>query len=315
MEDSMNGYRLLEPFQNRNAGFSRWTSAQSKGKIYFLKEFMNPVYPDEETLDEKMVRERVKTCLKYEEKKRRLYEMIDIVSDGNLISIQEFFRYSSHYYIATEFIESEMLTFKEIAVLPLVDKLLLCSTIAHGISRLHQAHIVHADIKKENILLKRSVTGKIIAKVIDFDCSFFENIQPESGEELGGDMVYLAPEACRFICGEKVDITTKIDVFALGILFHQYFTGELPYYDKENYFYAHEAVLDGGKLEVSDKIPKQYKDVIVRMLEPEPLQRIDMKEVFQIFSGNKITEKCSQCGAVLHPKARFCSKCGAEVAQ
>ena len=47
MEDVMNEYELLAPFQNKNAGFSRWTYAVKDKKAYFLKEFLNPVYPME----------------------------------------------------------------------------------------------------------------------------------------------------------------------------------------------------------------------------------------------------------------------------
>lgn len=71
-----------------------------------------------------------------------------------------------------------------------------------------------------------------------------DNDPPKYEDELGGDQVYLAPEACKFMCGEPVELTCKIDVFSLGIIFHQILAGVLPWFDSEQYDYVFEAVLD-----------------------------------------------------------------------
>ena len=47
MSEMINGYELLQPLQNQNAGFCKWTFVRRYGHEYFLKEFVDPVYPEE----------------------------------------------------------------------------------------------------------------------------------------------------------------------------------------------------------------------------------------------------------------------------
>lgn len=281
MAEMLSSYKLLGSFQNQDAGFSRWTKAASRGRQYFLKEFMNPKYPDQESLKESLRKTRIKECEAFEIEKRNLYSAINKASDGNLVRIADFFRGDSHYYMSTEWVESCDLTFEEISRMGLKEKLILCRTAAHSIAALHSAGIAHSDIKNTNVIVHKSIGGKLVAKIIDYDCSFFENSPPDNEDDLGGDQVYLSPEACMFFCGEDVKLSCKMDVFALGLLFHQYWTGELPYFDKNEYEYAHEAVLDDVVLKSdSADIPNVVGNIIDRMLLKNADQRISAREVY-----------------------------------
>ena len=281
----MNGYTLLNPFQNEDAGFSRWTLATKGEKEYFLKEFLDPIYPIEESLSEKLRLDRIHTCEEYEKIKRKMYESVNNASDGNLVRIIEFFRYDSHYYIATEKIERKKLTMKEVASLPMEDKILLCKSIAHSMMCLHNAGIVHSDIKEGNVLLKETTTGRLIGKIIDFDACFFENNPPDNEDDLGGDQVYLAPESCQFLFGDSIRLNRKIDVFALGLLFHQYLTGEMPGFNTNEYDYAHEAVLDDNDLVLSVELPSELRQLIQNMLSVNPKERPKMETVYDILTN------------------------------
>ena len=278
----MNGYELLEPFQNKNAGFSRWTYAIKENKEYFLKEFLNPVYPREKSISSDLRKRCMRDCEEYQLKKKHLYEEVNNVSDGNLVRIFEFFRCDSHYYISTEKIQECKNYFKDIAEKSLEDRILLCKTVAHSVKKLHQAHIVHADIKDSNILIKQTETGKLIGKIIDYDCSFFEDDPPQDEDELGGDQVYLAPEACQFICGDSVQLTCKMDVFALGILFHQYLTGVMPIFDTDEYKYIFEVVLEEQPVQVSDALTLELQEMLTGMLEKDSEKRLSIEEVYEV---------------------------------
>ena len=297
MGEVLNGYELLEPFQNKDAGFSRWAYARKDGKEYFIKEFLDPIYPIEESLSEDLRKRRIRDCEKYEIRKKQLYEAVKDASDGNLVTVSEFFRFDSHYYVSTLRIGSEKISPETVKDISTEDKILLCKALSHSMMKLHEVHVVHSDIKADNILLKRTETGKLIGKIIDFDCSFFEDAPPQYEDELGGDQVYLAPESCLFICGSPEKIDCKADVFSLGLLFHQYFAGSLPQFDLTEYDYAHEAILDNQKLELSEDIPLEIKNIIEPMLEGDPSCRISMKEVFEAFckldqnSGNEEKEE------------------------
>lgn len=285
MSEVINEYVLRSPLQNQNAGFSRWTFADRRGKKYFIKEFLDPVYPDEVSLSEKMRKRRIDDCKIYEEKKTALYKAINEASDGNLVRIQDFFRCNSHYYITTASIENEVKDLSEVLKYSLIKRLLLCLTASHSIMKLHERGIVHADIKADNILIRKTLSDNLVAKIVDFDCSFFVKNPPEYDDELGGDQVYLSPEACLFVCGEEVNLTEKMDVFSLGILFHQYLTGELPKFDDE-YDYAHEALLDDKELTLSSALSPQLKTMISAMVMRDAEKRISSSAVFEVL--NKI---------------------------
>ena len=292
MNEIMNQYELLAPFQNKNAGFSRWTYAIKNGKKYFLKEFLNPVYPTDDALSDELRKQRIYDCVAYEGKKRRLYKAINNASHGNLVRIEEFFRYDNHYYIATERIIDTKIAIKAIPAVSFDNRLMICKSIAFEMMNLHRAGIVHADIKEDNILIKVThPKGKLIGKIIDMDASFFESDPPKYEEDLVCDQVYMAPEACQFICGEPVKLTCKMDVFSLGILFHQYLTGKLPDYDLNEYDYAYEAVLDDQKLQVSAGVPFLLQEMINGMLECEPEKRMSMDTVYSILCAVDMGEK------------------------
>lgn len=286
MNKTINKYELKAPLQNHNAGFSRWTIASRASHLFFLKEFLNPKYPDDHTLQEDLRMTRIRECAQYEREKARLYAAVNEASDGNLVRIIEFFRENSHYYITTRWVESMTMSFQDIARLDMKDKLLLCRTAAHSIAALHDKGIVHADIKDTNVLVHKTREGLLVTKIVDFDSSFFEGMSPEDEEDLGGDQVYLSPEACLFFCGEEVRLTCKMDVFALGLLFHQFLTGELPYFDGSSYDYAHEAVLDDFVLRVdSPYIPIPVRTIIEHMLLKDAERRISARETYFLLTA------------------------------
>ena len=278
--EKVNEYILDEPFQAKDAGTSRWTFAKKNGQAYFIKEFINPVFPvNPEVLSPGLIKEKVDECRAFENRQRYIYSRISDLSDGHLVRILDFFRRDSHYYITTEKVDSSNISLSEISELPFDVKICLCRGLAHGLMLLHSAKIVHADIKATNVLIKKLPNGRLSGKIIDFDCAFFEK-QKIGEEELGGDFVYLSPEACRFMFGEEVDLTCKMDVFSLGLLFHQYLSGTMPEFDKDEYDYAHVALLEGQKLKLSDKIPLRCRELIEHMLVVDPKERYDMLQVF-----------------------------------
>jgi serine/threonine protein kinase len=104
----------------------------------------------------------------------------------------------------------------------------ICSALEYA----HERNIVHRDIKPENILLTRSGQVKIadfgLAKLIDNSAS--ETSPVSVSESLGlaattiaGTPAYMAPEQAH---GNVVD--HRADIYALGVVFYQLITGELP---------------------------------------------------------------------------------------
>ena len=272
-------YVLLEPWRNTNSGNARWSFARKNGRTYFIKEFLTPVFPNTDAISKDVLEKKRAICFSYYSKKRELYQHIANSATGNLVLISDFFLYNTKYYITTEKIEEAKVSAESICNESTEKKHLLLKILAFSLMRLHENGVVHADLKPNNVLIKRSETGNLIAKIIDYDGSYLVGQQPSS-EDVQGDLPYLAPETCRYMFGEEVKLTQKVDVFAAGLLFHLYLTGVLPAVDPE-YDYVHEALLEGGKVYLSSKLPRKYAELIRGMIASEPENRPDMKTVLE----------------------------------
>jgi serine/threonine protein kinase len=280
-------YTLLEPWRNTNSGNARWSFATKNAQTFFIKEFLSPVFPEKGVLSPEAEAAKRKICFNYYRKKNELYKKIEASATGNLVLIKDFFLCGTKYYVTTEKIEQCNLTAEKIVSVPEEKKLLLLKILAFSLSKLHENGVVHADLKPTNVLIKLSETGQVVAKIIDFDGSYLEGDQPKP-DDVQGDQIYYAPETCRYVFGEDVKLTTKVDVFACGLLFHLYLTGALPKI-KPEYDYMYEALLDDSELTLSPKLSKQYAELIRSMLSREPEDRPTMEQVLEQLKEIKIS--------------------------
>ena len=85
-----------------------------------------------------------------------------------------------------------------------------------GLKSLHSKHIVHLDIKPENILYSRSNRYKIA------DLGLSRLAIRSKGEDLiEGDCRYLAPELLNDVTEDYTPDLTKADIFSLGVTFYE----------------------------------------------------------------------------------------------
>lgn len=282
-------YTKTTEFSNKDAGSSKWCFATCNGQEYFIKEFLEPKYPenDTESSPEKRAK-KIQKCRDFENKKTEIYRTINNRADENAVYIAEFFRVDSKYYIAMPRVKAQNTSIAEIARLPIESKCRICAGIAHSVGRLHEGRFVHSDIKHSNILFEQSPMRKLVPKLIDYDAGFLETNPPTHPEEIAGDQVYFSPEAWKAMMGEKAKLTCKLDVFALGVLFHQYFTGKVPKYDEKKFSCAGEAVAQGGTLDVSWEMPVDIHWIIWQMLSPKPAERPALQEVYSVLTKNKM---------------------------
>lgn len=274
-------YEQITKLGNENAGTCFWCYALRGGQEYFLKEFPEPKHPvsDSEATPKQVARKLAK-CEAFEKEKTRIYQAVNNSSDGNAVRVTDFFRVGAKYYMAMPRVKAVDMEIEDVAKLPEHVKRRICTVIAHALAQLHSVHFVHSDIKHSNVMFVHSRTHELTAKLIDYDAGFFEDTPPRCCEEVKGDQNYYSPEAIVVMYGGEAVLTCKLDVFALGILFHQYYTGEFPKFDSKQYSCVGEAVVSGGKIEVSWDMPEDIHRLICRMLEAYPEERPSSQEVF-----------------------------------
>lgn len=280
----LNGYRVPGEFTTNKAGLSRWAYCEKEGREFFIKEFLTPVYPEyTEELSPRIVERKQKICDRFFSERSRFYHALGNCRTGNNMVVLSFFREGSHYYIVTEKVDALDAGPAFVAMLGDEQKLTLIRALLYSVAALHRQKIVHADLKPDNVLLKPTTDGFYTAKIIDFDAGFFSGQEPE---EVQGDFVYTAPETFLKMQGEASGLTGKIDVFALGLLIHQYWTGKLPVFPSD-YQYAFEAVLNGEELRMDPGLPERLRAVLAGMLERDPEQRISAEEALMRL-GNRL---------------------------
>lgn len=93
----------------------------------------------------------------------------------------------------------------------------LTSAVQHA----HENHIIHRDIKPQNVLVKDDGT----VKITDFGIALAHDaVQLTQNDAVLGSAHYLAPETTR---GEPA--TNQIDIYALGIVFYELLSGSVPF--------------------------------------------------------------------------------------
>lgn len=296
MSEYINGYRLLAPLSTNNAGMCRWGFAERDGREFFIKEFLSPKYPvNTEKLSEAIVQGMRAQALAYYGRRRRFYDELYDCRTGNVVVVQDFFRSGACYYAVSERIRGPFLGIGEIARLTEEKKRTLCKAVLYSIGKIHEHGIVHSDIKPDNIIVKQTSAGFCTAKLIDFDASFFYY---EAPDEIEGDQVYFSPEALLHNAEEEAEMSVKMDIFALGLLFHQYWSGDLPVFDRSEYSSASDALLDGAELKLSPVIPADIRGLIRRMLSLDPAERPDAKSAWEMVAGEPVVP-------VTEPKKSF----------
>ncbi len=278
-------YTLIGELKNDDSGYAKWGFCRKGRKEFFIKEFLSPVYPpDDAPFSLEQIERKRSVCVEFEKRKQELYNKLIDCSTGNIVFIENFFRHDSKYYIVTEKVESDKLDVSDISeIFTPEQKEILVKVLCYNVSHLHSHGVVHGDIKPNNVMIKQT-KGGYTAKLIDFDSSFLES-SPPSFDDLQGDMVYFAPESFMLLANEEGKINRKVDVFALGLLFHEYYTGKPPSFDRKKYDYAFEAVLDGAELKIFKSIPDKIAKQISLMLSKNPESRPELKNVFEAISN------------------------------
>jgi serine/threonine protein kinase len=274
--DMLRGYRLLGDFRVVGAGLSEWTFAEQGGRIYFVKRFLSPTYPDDAAPGSPKTKARKRErCAAFEAHHRGIQVAMAPLTTygGNLIATLDFFREGAKYYKVTEKVDLAGLAPEDVAGLDFRAQLVLLKTVAHSLKILHDLKIVHSDLKPSNVLIKRTELG-YTTKLIDFDSSYIVGTPPPP-EDIVGTMTHYSPELVRYIQGaaHPGELTQASDIFALGLIYTEYLTGSLPPFDP-THPQAALAALHGERLRVTtERAPEEVRHLVERMMLHDPAAR------------------------------------------
>lgn len=274
---NINGYQLLKEWST--SGSCRWSYAQKDGQQWFVKQFMSPKYKrTEDGISPKKVEQSHVRCEAFRKTQEELYKRVKAANTGNIVPIDDFFSFKSMFYAVSERVDISSISVTDVSQMAHAQKMILLKVLTHSLNSLHKQGVVHADLKPDNILIKKTKTGYTL-KLIDFDASFLES-NPRRGEKICFDVRFVAPETMVACDDESVTLNRKIDIFALGLLFHLYYTGSMPAIPKD-YRSTYDAVSRGVVPTIAAHIPNWLQKLIRDMLGPDPGMRPDSEQIFQ----------------------------------
>lgn len=102
--------------------------------------------------------------------------------------------------------------------------------VLDAVDEAHKAHVVHRDLKPDNIILGRDSRGRLMPMVTDFGIAkmLLEEEASKKKTRAGarmGTLLYMSPEQIRG--AEEVD--ARSDIFALGAILYEAVTGRLAF--------------------------------------------------------------------------------------
>lgn len=210
----------------------------------------------------------------------------------NICGIYDFIEQPDADYLVLEYLSGQSLHSMMEQRLDHEQKLQIACTLARVLAATHAVNIIHRDLKPENVM----VTEEGVVKVLDFglarslDEEALPHLSPDemaeakergwddsgsgsstgSGSGLGqtvGTLLYMSPEQANGEAG-----STRSDLYSLGVMLYQLFTGKLPYRRSHSPAQLVFQVATGKTIPVASRAPNLDSDLaqlIERLLSPE----------------------------------------------
>jgi serine/threonine protein kinase len=231
------------------------------------------------TLDEvvaiKILRPDFASDPKMAERFKSEIRMARKIRHKNVCAIHDFGEDRGVLYISMEYIAGTDLKqrLRQGAPFPSEEALSISIQVADGLAAVHDAGIVHRDLKTPNIMLDSHGT----ARLMDFGIA--KQVGVESTLTATGNIVgtpeYMSPEQAQ---GLKVD--RRSDLYALGIVIYEIYTGTTPFKAETPVAIILKHLNEPPPLESAQAagIPREVKAILRKALAKDPNQRYDSAE-------------------------------------
>ena len=198
------------------------------------------------------------------------------LSHPNIVSVYDVVDEGSIHYIVMELIEG--ITLKSYITkkgrLGSKEAIGIALQVAQGIAAAHDQHIVHRDIKPQNMIISRD--GKV--KVADFGIARAVTTQT-IGATAVGSVHYISPEQAR---GGFSD--SRTDIYSLGITMYEMVTGTVPF-DGDNTVSIALAHLEQPitpPYRLNPEVPVSLERIIMKCTQKKPEKRY--ADVYELIS-------------------------------
>ena len=177
----------------------------------------------------------------------------------------------SRLYMVIEWVEGRLLRaiLNAEGALPVDRAEQIALRICDALDYMHKRGIVHRDLKPENVM----VNDRDEIKLIDFGIAMKEDARRLTFVNVSsmlGTPDYIAPEQVQGKRGDQ-----RSDMYALGIMFYEMLTGQVPFSGPNPLAVMNERLLKdpAPPRELNAAIPPEIEEIVFRALERDPRHR------------------------------------------
>jgi len=198
------------------------------------------------------------------------------VDDDRVASVRDSVEEGRRLYLVREFVPGRTLAdvLDEEGALPGSRVRDLLVDVAEGLAAIHEAGLVHGDLKPENVVIDDDGRARLIdlgtaRSTPDSDEATITLGTPESDGGGGGTLAWMAPEQI-----EEGDVESRTDLFALGAIGYRALAGEhhVPLEDQPA-FHVERAIVEGKPPSLSDEIDVELHHLVEQCLVRDPERR------------------------------------------
>ena len=199
----------------------------------------------------------------------RFYNEVRIarqVTHPNVCRVYDIGQVEGQHYISMEFVDGEDLAslLRRIGRLPVDKAAETARKLCAGLAAAHERGVLHRDLKPANVMI--DARGQVI--IMDFGLAgLSDQLQ---GDVRSGTPAYMSPEQ---LAGKEV--TTKSDLYALGLLLYELFTGKRAFEAASmvELMDLQQRAAPVSLTSLVKELDPAVERVILRCLAPDPKQR------------------------------------------
>jgi serine/threonine protein kinase len=200
---------------------------------------------------------------------------------------------------------------KKYSQLSFSDKINFLADITSGLKKIHEKGLIHKDFHMGNILSNGNFCYIT-------DLGLCRPASEKDQSKVYGVLSYVAPELLKFVLdSEESDMSSApysqpTDVYSLGIIAYELFSGLSPYHDVDYEGSLLEKINEGLRPNLDDvQAPQLLKDLISRCWDANPQNRPTASEIFKFLDDYFVGEDsnfCQQCKEIEDAETQKCKK-------
>lgn len=217
----------------------------------------------------KVLKQEYSSDAKFVSKFRAEAQSVAGLSHPNIVNVYDVGEDDNLYYIVMELVEG--ITLKKFiekkGKLELNEAIGIGIQIAQGIEEAHKNHIIHRDIKPQNIIISKE--GKV--KVTDFGIAKAATSNTITSNAMGS-VHYISPEQARGGYSDE-----KSDIYSLGVTIYEMLLGKVPFEGESTvsvaFAHVHEEAVHLNDLD--PEIPRSLSRIVQKCMQKKPDMRYE----------------------------------------